>query len=73
MDPLWRNPVTADSWKAGDFVIINKKNDTRRERTSNTSVPLVGVISEVSMLNRRESKTVYIDLPNAETKHFNLS
>ncbi len=53
LDPLWGNPVTADSWKVGDFVIISEKNDTRRGELPNDSVPLVGVVSEVSMLHRR--------------------
>ncbi len=71
--PLWGKPVTAESWKVGDFVIISEKKDTRKGELLYDSVPLVGVISEVSLLHRRESRTVHVDLPNAETKRFNVS
>jgi hypothetical protein len=72
--PLWGKSVTAESWKAGDFVIILEKHDTHRKgEVSNEPIPLVGVISEVSLLNRRESGTVNVDLPNGGTKRFNVS
>lgn len=71
--PLWGKPVTAESWKVGDLVIISEKIDTRRGEVLNEAIPTVGVISEVSLLHRRESRTVHIDLPTGETKRFNVS
>ena len=71
--PLWGKPVTVDSWRVGDLVVaLDNTALQKREEPLDDYLSLVGVISEISSLSRRESGTVHVDFSNGGTKRLNV-